>query len=260
MKTIAIAGLQDEATKSQFAAQFAELCAQRGLGTLLIDLDMQAQATAQLAQSSACVTSPVPASLFFNEFVFQQKLIPDAASGRVVLAAADAGLGMCNETGLSALQAVSNSLQAVEQKFNLCLLCTSSSKPALSDAAKKAATWTLVPVFSQGSLMSLILKSHYRVITVSRGPTSTMEALSCAALQALGLAAVVSQSSSLGVKVEEIGCVSCDQQEAYFSRVYERLGSVQGMTTYAREAVTKQLEDLLCMSSVLQQSPLTTAA
>lgn len=260
MKTIAISGLQDEAAKSQFAAQFAELCAQRGLGTLFIDLDQQALATAQLARSLACVTSPVPASLFFNELAFQQQLVPDATSGRVVLAAADAGLGMCSETGLSALQAVNNSLQAVEQKFNLCLLCTSSSKPSLSAAAKKAVTWTLVPVFSQGSLMSLVLKSHYRVITVSRGATGSMEAMCCAALQALGLAAVVSQSSSMGVKVEEIGCVSYDQQEVYFSRVYERLGSMQGMTPHAREKVKKQLEDLLCMPSVLQQSSLTTAA
>lgn len=108
--------------------------------------------------------------------------------------------------------------------------------------------------------MSLVLKSHYRVITVSRGATGSMEAMCCAALQALGLAAVVSQSSSMGVKVEEIGCVSYDQQEVYFSRVYERLGSMQGMTPHAREKVKKQLEDLLCMPSVLQQSSLTTAA
>lgn len=254
MKTIAVAGLQDEAAKSQFAAQFAEQCAQRGLGTLFLDLDTQGQASRMLSQSASAAASPVPASLFFNELAFVAQMVPDASAGRVVLASADQGLEMCSESGLSAMQALTDSLEAVEQKFNLCVLCTSSTKSALAAAAQKTATWTMVPVFSSGKLSSLVLKSHYRVITVSSSAQSTMDAMCAAALSALGLSGLVSPAAMMGVKVEEMGSVASEQQQAYLSRVYERLSAVQGMTAMAREEVKKELESLLSMPALIQQS------
>lgn len=252
MKTIAVAGLQDEAAKSQFAARFAAECAKRGLGTLFVDMDQQALATKQLAQSAAAVASPVPASLFFNELAFQEKLVPDASSGRVVLAGADQGLKLCREKGMSAVQALESALDLVQQKFNLCVLCTSSSAAELAQAAQKTATWTMVPVFAEGQLSSLVLKSRYRVVTVTRSEKSTMESMCAAAVQALGLADLVSGAAqqTMGAKVEEFAAAaSAAGEQAYFNRVYERLGSVQGMTAYAREEVKKELAALLPMSS-----------